>query len=141
MGKAILAKGYSKFHFKFGLYARIIRLLPIFVGLYYGITYFAIAVVISGFIIFFSELCVIDYKLNLSIKRQFKYFIWSNFMFLVMFVIHIFFVEHINLWLYSFLFVILQLALIKLTRHDSFRFIEENISLLLRNLKNRYFLC
>jgi O-antigen/teichoic acid export membrane protein len=141
MGKALLSKGFSKFHFKFGLFARFIRILPLVIGLYYGITYFAVAVVLSGFIIFLAELVAIQYKLKLSFWCQLKSFIGPNILFSLMLIGYIMYYNDINLWVYATCFLIIQLIILKYSKHQSYIFIGNFISKFIKKLRGNFLLC
>jgi len=72
MGKAVLAKGYSKLKFNIGLIQRLLKTTPIVFGLLFGIKEFAIAVVAASTLVFFVYSIVLDKRMQLSFWFQVK---------------------------------------------------------------------
>lgn len=135
MGKALLAKGYSKFRFKIGLIQRVIKLSPIATGLFYGIEEFALAMVLASVLVFLMFLIVLDMKLNISFWKQLKNFIKPNIIFFIFISIHAFFKNEISPWLIASTFFVIHIFYIKIIEHESYVFITNNATKYIRKLK------
>jgi O-antigen/teichoic acid export membrane protein len=137
MGRAILAKGYSKLKFTTGLLQRVLKLLPIGVGLFYGIEEFAIAMVISSLFAFVVLSKIYEKKLEINFWVQIKNFLVPNFIFMIYIAIHFYFRDNINQWLFAGSFLLIQIMFIILIKHDSYLFIKNNANkiLIIKNAK------
>jgi len=127
MGKALLAKGYSKFKFKIGLIQRGLMLLPISIGYFYGINYFAGTVVISYYIVFLLYLIALEKKMNISFWKQLKNVILPNLMFVVFLILDFFYGINLNRWLMTGAFLVMHLAYMRLINHESYSFLVNTI--------------
>ncbi len=137
MGKAILAKGHSKLKFHIGLIQRLIKLSPIAVGLFYGIVEFTLAIVLSSFLIFFITILILEIKLKISFWLHLKNFLIPNFLFFSFIVLHFFFKNDINQWIFAFAFLLIQLLIMILIEHDSYIFVKNNFSILFKKFKRK----
>lgn len=127
MGRAILAKGYSKLKFTTGLLQRLFKLLPIAVGLFYGIEEFAIAMVISSLLTFVVLSIIYENKLEIKFWLQIKNFIIPNLIFIIFMICHYYFKDFINQWFFAIAFLILQTIFMIVIKHDSYLFVKSNI--------------
>lgn len=141
MGKAILSKGLSKLQFKISLLNRTIRLLPIIVGLYFGINEFAIAVTVSSLTIFFILAFILDYKLKLNVWLQIKGFLIPNFIFIVFLILYFFFKDDFSSWLFTILFLLIHILFLMLLKHESFTFSKSMLSKQFKNIKTNSLSC
>lgn len=139
MGKAVLAKGYSKLKFNMGLMQRLLKLMPIVFGFYFGIHEFAMAVVVAATSVFFVNSFIIHYKLKLNFWRQVKSLFVPNLFFLFFLLIDVFYRQYTNQWLITVSFLGLHLIYIKTIKHESFTFllrlINQGISIINKKLK------
>jgi O-antigen/teichoic acid export membrane protein len=126
MGRAILAKGYSKLKFTTGLLQRFFKFLPIGIGLYYGIEEFAIAMVISSFLVFFLFTVVLQYKLQLEAWKQIKSFLLPNVIFFSLVFIQIMFNEVYNQWVFVFVFLIANTIFLFFIKHQCIQFLIDS---------------
>jgi len=138
MGKAVLAKGFSKLKFNIGLIQRLLKLLPIVFGLLYGIEEFAFTVVVASTLVFFVYSSILHYKLKLNFWLQVKSLLVPNTVFIIFMMIYLFFNQLINAWIITILFLVTHLIFIHLIKHESFFFIKNSSSKLLLTLKNRF---
>lgn len=128
MARAVLSKGYAKLKFKIGLAQRILRLLPIPVGLYYGIEGFAIAMVISATLIYLTLVIITDKKIGLDFTLQIKNFLVSNLIFFIFYVVDVFFHTSLNQWLITSLFLISHILYLMIIKHDSYVIVKQTIT-------------
>ena len=70
ISKAILSKGYAKVKFKMGLIQRILLLIPLPLGLWYGIEAFAITVIMVKYFILLIFVGFAHIQLRISAQRQ-----------------------------------------------------------------------
>lgn len=127
MARAILARGFSKLKFKVGLIQRVIRLLPISIGLFYGIIEFTIAVVVASFLVFIMLAFVLQNRLKISFTQNVINFIVPNIVLIPFLIVNFYCNDLVNHWLLAISFIILHLLYIKVIKHDSYIFIENNI--------------
>jgi len=135
MGRAILAKGYSKLKFTTGLLQRVFKLLPISVGLFYGIEEFAVAMVVSSLLAFFVLSKIYEKKLGVNFWVQIKNFLVPNFFFIIFIMLHYYYKDVINQWLFAGFFLLIQTLYIILIKHDSYLFVKDNINKVLKAVK------
>jgi O-antigen/teichoic acid export membrane protein len=135
MGRAILAKGYSKLKFTTGLLQRVFKLLPISVGLFYGIEEFAVAMVVSSLLAFFVLSKIYEKKLGVNFWVQIKNFLVPNFFFIIFILLHYYYKDVINQWLFAGFFLLIQTLYIILIKHDSYLFVKDNINKVLKAVK------
>jgi PST family polysaccharide transporter len=135
MGRAIMAKGYSKLKFTTGLLQRLFKLLPIGVGLFYGIEEFAVAMVISTLLTFVVLTKIYEKKLGIKFWLQVKDFLIPNFFFLIFIALHYYFKDDINQWLFAGSFLLIQTIFIIFIKHDSYLFIKINVEKILKARK------
>lgn len=138
MAQAVLAKGYSKLKFKIGLVQRVLKLAPIAFGLLYGITEFAIAVVVASTIVFFFYAAVLNKKLQLSFWLQVKNLLVPNLVFFIFMLIHFVFSQHFDAWVASALFLITHIIFIKVIKHESYFFIHNIFKTGISLLKTKF---
>jgi O-antigen/teichoic acid export membrane protein len=137
MGRAIMAKGYSKLKFTTGLLQRVFKLSPIAVGLFYGIEEFATAMVISSLLAFLALSKIYENKLGINFWVQIKNFLVPNLFFIIFIILHYYFQDVINQWLFAGFFLLLQTLYIILIRHDSYLFVKNNFNKILKTRKLR----
>lgn len=137
MGKAVLAKGFSKLKFNIGLLQRLLKLMPIAFGLWYGINEFAYAVVIVSTLVFFVYAAILHYKLKLNFMKQVKNLIVPNTIFLIFILIYLVYPNHINQWVITTLFLLFHLVFIKIIKHESFIFLTNTVQKLVTILKKK----
>lgn len=128
MGKAVLAKGFSKLKFNIGLIQRLLKLLPIVFGLLYGIEEFAFTVVVASTLVFFVYSSILHYKLKLNFWLQVKSLLVPYTVFIIFMMIYLFFNQQINAWIVTILFLVSHLIFIYLIKHESFLFIKNTSS-------------
>jgi O-antigen/teichoic acid export membrane protein len=133
MGRAILAKGYSKLKFTTGLLQRVFKLLPIGVGLFYGVEEFAIAMVISTLLAFVVLTKIYEKTLSVEFWLQIKNFLKPNMIFIVFIILHYYYKNEINQWWFAALFLSIQTVFIIFIKHDSYLFIKQNLKKVLIN--------
>jgi O-antigen/teichoic acid export membrane protein len=138
MGKAVLAKGYSKLKFNIGLVQRMLKLTPIVFGLLFGIEEFAIAVVASSTLVFFVYSIVLDKRLQLSFWLQVKNLLLPNLVFFGFLVFSLLFENQTNQLLITFLFLITHIIYIKLIKHDSYTFMQGTLKKGMTILKKKF---
>jgi O-antigen/teichoic acid export membrane protein len=138
MGKAVLAKGYSKLKFNIGLVQRMLKLTPIVFGLLFGINEFAIAVVAASTIVFFVYSIVLDRRLKLSFWLQVKNLLLPNLVFFGFLVFSLLFENQTNQLLITFLFLITHIIYIKLIKHDSYTFMQGTLKKGMTILKKKF---
>ena len=138
MGKAVLAKGYSKLKFKIGLIQRLLKLTPIAVGLYYGIKEFAVTVVIASTIVFFVYALILNSKLKISFWTQVKNLLIPNTVFLIFMGANYFYEEIFNQWLITLVFLIAHLLFVKLIKHESYSFLTRMINQGFSSIQNKF---
>jgi O-antigen/teichoic acid export membrane protein len=124
MGKAVLAKGYSKLKFNIGLIQRLLKTTPIVFGLLFGIKEFAIAVVASSTLVFFVYSIVLDKRLQLSFWLQVKNLLIPNLVFFCFLIFSVLFEKNVNQWGITILFLITHVIYIKLIKHESYTFMQ-----------------
>jgi O-antigen/teichoic acid export membrane protein len=134
MGVAIAAKGYSKLKFKIGIFQRLLKLLPISVGLFYGIKEFAVAMVIASFLIFLMLSIFYQKKLDIKFWLQIKSFLIPNSLFLALIIIHYYFKNDISQWWFVSFFLILQTLFMIIIKHESYIFFKSNFSKILKKI-------
>lgn len=133
MSKALLAKGFSKLRFKVGLIQRLLMLLPIVFGLLFGIKEFAMGIVGASFAIFVLFLLVVDKKLNISFKFQFKNILVPSVVFIIFMALYYFFRDsNISEWEFVVYFMIAHFIYIKWIGHESFSFLVDTIRSLVK---------
>lgn len=135
MGKAVLAKGYSKLKFNMGLLQRLLKLLPICVGFYFGIEEFAIAVVVASTLVFFVNAIIIQFKLKFNFWRQVKKLIVPNLIFLIFIFVDFVIGENTNNWVVTILFLVIHLIYMKFIKHKSYSFIVSNLNSIVVSLR------
>ncbi len=135
MGKAILAKGYSKLKFQIGIVQRILRLLPITIGLFYGIKEFTIAIVFSAFLVFILLCTVFHVKLKISFLLHLKSFIIPNIVLVLFLTFYYVLSEHFNQWVIAITFFFTHLLYLKILNHESYIFLNSNLNKVLKKLK------
>jgi O-antigen/teichoic acid export membrane protein len=136
MAQAVLAKGYSKLKFQIGIGQRILKLAPILFGLLYGIVEFTIAVAVSSTIVFFFYAFVVDRKLEIRFLHQLKNWFFPTSIFGVFAVL--FFMLNPNPWLWTILFLLVYIIILKLRNHSSLLFVQNNITVIFnKKFKNR----
>lgn len=133
MGKAVLAKGFSKLKFKIGIIQRLLKLAPIAAGFYFGILEFAITVVIASTMVFFVYSAVLHYKLQINFWKQVEELLVPNLLFITFIIISRFMYSHVNDWLLALLFLILNLSYLKLINHESFKLILNTLNYIYKN--------
>lgn len=122
MAKALLAKGYSKYRFKIGLLQRIVMLLPISVGFFWGINAFAFALVIAQYLIFLVLLVAIHHKLHIDFWMQVRNVVIPNLLFFATISIDKFLGINLNRWLIVSFFMFSQILYLKAMKHESYAF-------------------
>lgn len=137
MGKAVLAKGYSKLKFNIGLIQRLLKLMPILFGFLFGIKEFAIAVVVASTLVFFVYSIILDKRLKLRFWLQVKNLILPNLIFFSFIIIHYFYGDNINQWVVVILFLIIHLLYIKLINHESYAFLCSTLKKAISILKQK----
>jgi hypothetical protein len=137
MGKAVLAKGHSKLKFKIGLIQRLLKLTPIAVVLYYGIKEFAVTVVIASTLVFFIYTLILNSKLKISFWTQVKNLLMPNSISIIFMILHLFYKDHINQWLFVFLFLVSHIVFVMLIKHESYVFIKNLILRIIKKRKNK----
>ena len=135
MASAILAKGYSKFKFKIGLIQRVLMLVPICIGYFYGISEFTAAVVITYYIVFLLYLIAMEKKMNIKFWIQLKNFIVPNLLFFVFIIFDYLNGINLNRWAITITFLVLHIVFMKIINHESFNFIYANLRELLKRLR------
>lgn len=134
MAQAVLAKGYSRLKFKMGLAQRLLRLTPILMGSLFGIVEFAIAVVVANTIVFFVYTYVVYRSLHLSFYKQLKGFIVPNIMLVVFVVLYHFVNDYVDSWILAGLFIIFDLAYLKIIKHESFAMVIEGYNMVKKKI-------
>jgi O-antigen/teichoic acid export membrane protein len=127
MSNAILAKGYSKLRFNVGLFQRVLKLIPIALGLFYGIVIFTWGMVISSLLVVVMFFIVFQIKFKINVWFQIKNLVIPNSIFLAFLLIHFIYADNINPWLFSILFLFTHILFIILINHESYIFIKNNI--------------
>jgi O-antigen/teichoic acid export membrane protein len=138
MGKAVLAKGYSKLKFSIGLIQRLLKTTPIVFGLLFGIKEFAIAVVAASTLVFFVYSIVLDKRLKLSFWLQVKNLLIPNLLFFCFLIFSVLFEKNVNQWLITILFLITHVIYIKLIKHESYTFIQAALKKGISILKKKF---
>lgn len=137
MGRAVLALGYSKLKFKVGILQRLFKLLPICIGLFYGIQEFTIAMAVSAILVFLA-LCFLYQKiLNISVQLHLKGFFIPNIPLILFIIINYSFNQYLNQWLFTLSFVACQLLFLKIIRHESYTFMSITLRKGLQKIKSR----
>lgn len=128
MGKALLAKGFSKYRFQIGLIQRIMMFLPIIVGYYAGMNYFTLALVGTYYVVFILFLVAVDRKLNIDFWKQLKNVGLPNLLFFAYLVFDYFTDVVLNAWILLLLFMSIQILYLKVINHPSLSFLYNTIS-------------
>lgn len=119
MSKAILGKGYSTLKFKLGLIERMINLLPIAFGLFWGFMPFVAGVTISRFLVFLLFTAALQKVLNISFATQIKEFLIP----LVPLIVSIWgfeaFFPETNPWIKLLVYLSLQVLFLIAVQHSS----------------------
>ena len=135
MGKAVLAKGFSKLKFKIGLIQRVLKLSPIAFGLFYGINEFAVAVVVASTIVFFVYAIILHKKLGLNFGIQCRNLLVPNLVFFSIVFVDVISKSMINNWSLLGLFFISHLLYLMVLKHESYYFIIRIFKQLYSRLK------
>jgi O-antigen/teichoic acid export membrane protein len=138
MGKAVLAKGYSKLKFNIGLIQRLLKTTPIVFGLLFGIKEFAIAVVAASTLVFFVYSIVLDKRMQLSFWFQVKNLLIPNLVFFCFLIFSLLFEKNVNQWLITILFLITHVIYIKLIKHESYTFMQAALKKGISILKKKF---
>jgi O-antigen/teichoic acid export membrane protein len=137
MGKAVLAKGYSKLKFKIGLIQRLLKLTPIALGLFYGLMAFTWGMVLASLLVILMFFIVFHIKLKVNFWTQIKNFLLPNIIFIIFMILHLFYKDHINQWLFVFLFLVSHIVFVMLIKHESYVFIKNLILRIIKKRKNK----
>ena len=136
MAQAVLAKGYSKLKFKIGLIQRLLKLIPIAFGFWFGdVKIFCFAVVGSTTMVFFLYSYVVDRKLDIGFVTQMRNFFTPNILFFLSLILFNVYRENINTWLYAISMILLQMLYLKLLNHESYILISSTFSKLKRFIR------
>jgi len=138
MGKAVLAKGYSRLKFNIGLIQRLLKTTPIVFGLLFGIEEFAIAVVASSTLVFFVYSIVLDKRLQLGFWLQVKNLLIPNLVFFCFLIFSVLFEKNVNQWGITILFLITHVIYIKLIKHESYTFMQAALKKGISILKKKF---
>lgn len=133
MANAVLAKGFSKLKFKIGIIQRLLKLTPIFFGLYFGILEFTVAVVAAVTIVFFVYSYVVYLKLNISFAKQVLNFLTPLIPFIIFILLFKIFKIDLSNWLIAFSYVVCNIIFLKYIKHQSFTLIYNTLNNIYKN--------
>lgn len=137
MTKALLSKGYSKQKFRISIVQRLIMLLPLVVGFYYGIEEFALAVVIAGLFYFVYFSYMIKYYLNLSFWYHLRLALLPWLTLIVIIVCNYLFFSIENSYVLTITFIFSQVLFLKAIKDQGFIVVKNEGLLLLKKLLRR----
>ncbi|WP_274475247.1 lipopolysaccharide biosynthesis protein [Mangrovimonas aestuarii] len=132
MGKSLLSKGYSRVKFNLSLIQRLVLLLPMLVGLFFGIKIFASAVVFGSFLGFILYSWAVDKYLNLSFKRQILGFLYPMLPFFILILFKAFVFNGLNSIYYALIFIGFHFTFLLLTKHNGFLFGRQELTKLIK---------
>lgn len=131
MSRSLLSKGYSKVKFYIGLVQRLIMLIPIPIGIYYGIIGFTIAVVIATFIYFIIFIIAVKGYLNLDPFKQFRLFAIPLIPLMITIAANKILFQEISNWWLAIIFVLFQFVFLSITKDEGFKLLKrESINLI-----------
>jgi O-antigen/teichoic acid export membrane protein len=127
ISKSILSKGYAKFKFKMGLVQRLLLLLPLPLGFWYGIETFALGVTIAKILILFVFVLFAYKKLGFSVVRQLSLIAVPIMPFAVTILFFEFFLSDFHDIFRTVVFLVLQISFLIFIKHDIIDVVKEMV--------------
>jgi len=137
LGKAMLAKGYSKQKFRISQVQRIIMLIPLPIGFYHGLEAFTYSLVIGNLLGFILNLTVLSKLLNYSISKQLINFGQSLFPLILLLIVFSFYGHYLDAFLWEVLFLATFIVSAYLVKNQGFLIIKKEIYVLYMKYLNK----
>lgn len=134
MGKCLLSKGYSKVKFKMSFFQRLIMLLPMVVGFFYGIEVFALVVVAASIVAFLLNAFILDRYLQLNFLLQVQRFLFPLIPLIFMGVAYHYLFPDVNSFVIVFIYIVLQWIFLIVTRNVGYKLAYQEFTQIIRRI-------
>lgn len=123
LGRAILAKGYSKLKFRISQVQRLLLLMPLIVGYFYNITVFTLALVLFYFIGMVFNAYVVCNKLEISFMWLTKIFLKPLLPLVIFVVISNYYIQYVSSFYMAILFVASSILYLYLLKDEGLKYV------------------